>query len=171
MHARSSRLFSLPSIAVASVVWSVSFVSPAVAQLPDGPGKDEVVKICGTCHPSKTAASVRLTRDGWQTKISELVARGAMATDEELAAILEYLATHFLGETSALLNVNTATSVQLESVLDLLRRESASFIEYREKVKGFKSLDDMKNIPGVPFKKIEEKKDRITFGITAEGKN
>ena len=51
--------------------------------------------------------------------------------------------------------MNTATSVQLESVLELLRRESAAFIEYREKVKGFKSLDDMKNIPGVPFKKIE----------------
>lgn len=141
---------------------------PAFAQLPDGPGKDEVVKVCGTCHPPSTAASVRLTRDGWETKILEMVARGAMATDEELEAILNYLAAHYLGETSELLNVNTATSVQLESVLEFLRREASAFIEYRDKVKGFKSLDDMKNIPGVPFKKIEDKKNRITFGIQGD---
>ena len=157
---RSSRFVVLLTLAIASLI-----SSSASAQLPDDPGKDEVVKICGTCHPATTAASVRLTRDGWQTKIAEMVARGAMATDEELAAILEYLATHFAGEASEVLNVNTATAVQLESVLELLRRESAAFIEYRDKVKGFKSLDDMKNIPGVPFKKIEAKKDRITFGL------
>ena len=161
MRARSSQLFLILSVAFTSLV---STGSPADAQLPDGPGRDEVTKVCGTCHPATTAASVRLTRDGWQMKIADMVSRGAMATDEELATILEYLATHFLGEASELLNVNTATTVQLESVLELLRRESSAFIEYREKVKGFKSLEDMKNIPGVPFKKIEEKKDRITFG-------
>jgi hypothetical protein len=165
MRLRSSHPFILRSIAVTSLVLGTS---PAFAQLPDGPGKDEVVKVCGTCHPPTTAASVRLTRDGWQTKIADMVSRGAMATDEELAAILEYLATHFLGEAGELLNVNAATAVQLESVLELLRRESAAFIEYRDKVKGFKSLDDMKNIPGVPFKKIDAKKDWITFGVKAE---
>lgn len=152
-------------MALASLVLATT---PAFAQLPDGPGKDEVVKVCGTCHPPTTAASVRLTRDGWHTKITEMVSRGAMATDDELAAILDYLATHFAGEASELLNVNTATAVQLESVLELLRREASAFIEYREKVKGYRSLDDMKKIPGVPFKKIEAKKDWITFGIRTE---
>jgi hypothetical protein len=165
MRARSRHLF-IPVAIISGLV--VGLASPASGQLPDGPGKDEVVKVCGTCHPATTAASVRLTPDGWQTKIADMVSRGAMATDEELAAILEYLATHFAGEANELLNVNTATAVQLESVLELLRRESSAFIEYREKVKGFKSLDDMKNIPGVPFKKIEEKKDRITFGIRVD---
>ena len=162
------RSFHPIAIVFISVTWLAASAAPSFAQLPDGPGKDEVTKICGTCHPATTAASVRLTRDGWQTKIAEMVARGAMATDDELAAILDYLATHFLGEASELINVNTATAVQLESVLELLRRESAAFIEYREKVKSFKSLEDMKNIPGVPFKKIESKKDRITFGIKVD---
>ena len=165
MRVRSSHLFTGLVIAIASLI---SSASPAFAQLPDGPGKDQVVKVCGTCHPPSTAASVRLTRDGWQTKITEMVTRGAMATDEELAAILDYLATHFAGEADELLNVNTATAVQLESVLELLRREAAAFIEYRDKVKRFKSLDDLKNVPGVPFKKIEAKKDSITFGIKTE---
>ena len=165
MRVRSSHLFTRLVIAIALLT---SLASPAFAQLPDGPGKDEVVKVCGTCHPATTAASVRLTRDGWQTKITEMVSRGAMATDEELAAILEFLATHFAGDADELLNVNTATAVQLESVLALLRRESSAFIEYRDKVKRFKSLDDMKDIPGVPFKKIEAKKESITFGIKSE---
>lgn len=159
MRARTSHHLFVSAFSVSLVA-----AAPAFAQLPDGAGKDEVVKVCGTCHPPTTAASVRLTRDGWQTKIAEMVARGAMATDDELAAILDYLASHFLGEASQALNVNTATAIELESVLELLRRESSAFIEYREKVKGFKSLDDMKNIPGVPFKKIEAKKDVITFG-------
>lgn len=145
------------------LIAALAAASPAHAQLPEGPGRDETTKVCGTCHPATTAASVRLTRDGWQEKIREMVARGAMATDDELAAILEYLATNFAAEASAPLNVNTATAVELESVLELLRRESAAFIEYREKVKGFKSIEDLKHIPGVPFKKIEAKKDRIAF--------
>jgi competence ComEA-like helix-hairpin-helix protein len=165
MYVRTSRL---SIIILSTCILPLASAALAFAQLPDGPGKDETTKVCGTCHPATTAASVRLTRDGWQTKIAEMVARGAMATDDELAAILDYLATHFLGEASTLINVNTATAVELESVLELLRRESAAFIEYREKVKGFKSLEDMKNIPGVPFKKIESKKDRITFGIKVD---
>jgi DNA uptake protein ComE-like DNA-binding protein len=36
-------------------------------------------------------------------------------------------------------------------------------IEYRAKHGPFKSLDDYKNIPGVPFAKFQAKKDRLTF--------
>ncbi len=137
----------------------------AAAQLPDGPGRDVVERVCATCHAPTVAASVRLTRDGWEATIADMVARGASGTDEELAAILNYLATEFPGEAEAPLNINTATSVQLESVLELLRSEAAALLAERDKVKAFKSLEDLKRIPGVPFKKIEAKKDRITFGI------
>jgi competence protein ComEA len=36
-------------------------------------------------------------------------------------------------------------------------------IEYRTKNGNFKSLEDLKKIPGVPFAKFEAKKDRLTF--------
>jgi DNA uptake protein ComE-like DNA-binding protein len=138
---------------------------PAAAQLPDGPGRDVVERVCGICHAATVAASVRLTRAGWEATIADMVARGANGTDDELAAILNYLSTEFPGEADAPLNINTATSVQLESVLELLRSEAAALIAEREKVKAFKSLEDLKRIPGVPYKKIDVKKDRITFGI------
>lgn len=137
----------------------------AFAQLPDGPGKETVVKVCGVCHDASTAAAVRLTRDGWQATIGDMVSRGARASDEELNAVLDYLAAHFLGEGDKPLNMNTATQIELESVLELLRREATAVIADREKRKGFKSIDDLRNIPGVPFKKIEAKKDRLVFVI------
>jgi len=136
----------------------------ALAQgLPDGPGKDVTSTVCGQCHEAERVAAVRLTREGWQDVIASMVSQGAEATDEELQAILDYLATHFLGEAARPLNINTATNVELESVLQLLRREAAAVIEYRKKHGKFKSLNDLKKVPGVDFKKIEARKDRLFF--------
>lgn len=55
-------------------------------------------KVCGVCHEARRAASVRLTREGWDTVIQQMVTRGAKGTPEELAQVLDYLATNFLGE-------------------------------------------------------------------------
>jgi competence protein ComEA len=142
--------------------------TPAFAQLPDAPGKETVVKVCGVCHDPTTAASVRLTRDGWLNTINDMVARGAKGSDAELAQVLDYLAANFLGEGDKPLNLNTATSIDLESVLLLLRKEAAAFIAYREKNGPFKSFDELKKIPGVPYKKIEDRKDRLVFGMIAK---
>ncbi len=42
---------------------AASGTASAQAQLPDGPGKAEVQKLCSTCHPADRGASVRLTRE------------------------------------------------------------------------------------------------------------
>jgi competence protein ComEA len=151
-------------VRVAAIIALVSgFAHTASAQLPDGPGKDAVIKVCGTCHEPNRAASVRLTREGWEQTVADMRWRGAKGTDDEFAAIVEYLVTNFPGEAPARLNVNRATQVELESVMTLLRKEAAAVIAYRDKVGGFKTLEDMKKIPGVDFKKIQAARDRITF--------
>jgi competence protein ComEA len=139
---------------------------PATAQvaLPDGPGKDQMIKVCGPCHEPQRAASIRLTREGWDATIGDMIARGARGTDEEFQAVLDYLSTHFLGEAERPLNVNTATALDLESVLLLLRKQAAATIAYREKHGPFKSLADLKKVPGIDVKKIEAHKDRLYFG-------
>ena len=75
--------------------------------------------------------------------------------------MLDYLSTHFLGEASRPINVNTAPQIDLESVAGLLRREAAAIIEYREKNGKFKTLDDLKNVPGLDFSKIDKRRDFI----------
>lgn len=142
---------------------------PAAAQvaLPDGPGKDQMIKVCGLCHEPHRAASIRLTREGWEATIGDMIARGAKGTDEDFQAVLDYLSTHFLGEAERPLNVNIATAIDLESVLLLLRKEAAATIAYREKHGPFKSVEELKKVPGIDVKKIEAQKDRLYFGGVA----
>ena len=154
------------SVPLAALVMILSASRPATAQvgLPDGPGKEQMIKICGVCHEPHRAASIRLTRDGWQATIESMIARGARGTDEEFLAVLDYLSTNYLGEAERPLNVNTATAIDLESVLLLLRKEAAAMIAYREKHGLFKSVEDLKKVPGIDVKKIEDQKDRLYFG-------
>ena len=64
----------LLSAAFAAVVLAVTPAAVrAQTQLPDGPGKAEVQKLCSTCHPADRGASVRLTRDGWQDVMTRMV--------------------------------------------------------------------------------------------------
>src|SRR3954454_13081422 len=158
-----ARLQGLTAFTVGFPLVTVIAAVPLAAQLPDGPGKDALVKVCSTCHEPNRVAAVRLTREGWESTVADMKWRGAKGTDEEFAAIVDYLAANFLGEASPKLNMNRATSVELESVLSLFRKEAAAVIAYRDKVGGFKSIDDLKKIPGIDYKKIEVAKDRITF--------
>ena len=154
---------SLAMRAPRTVVALLLATGTASAQLPDGPGKDTVVKVCGTCHEPNRAAALRLTREGWEQTVADMRWRGAKGTDEEFATVIDYLAANFLGEAPAKLNMNRATSVELESVVLLLRKEASALIACRDKTGGFKSIDDIKKCTGVDVKKVEAAKDRITF--------
>ena len=76
--------------------------------LPDGRGKEPLLRICGTCHPPEQATSVKLTRAGWIETIEKMKALGAEATDDEFRLILDYLETHFKGELHEPLDMNSA---------------------------------------------------------------
>ena len=62
--------------------------SPVVA-------REAFQKVCGACHPVATVTAQPRTRAQWQESINAMVARGAKGTDEELAAILEYLTAQY----------------------------------------------------------------------------
>ena len=70
---------------------------------------------------------------------------------------------HFAAEEIPRINVNKARAIDLESGLRLRRSESAAIIEYRTKNGPFKSIEDLKKVPGIDAAKIEAKKDRLTF--------
>ncbi len=132
-------------------------------QLPDGPGKAETVKVCSGCHEIERSVSLRQGREGWSATIDKMVTMGAKGTDKEWAAVLEYLTAHYPAEDVPKINVNEATAIQLESGLSLRRSQAAAVIEYRTKNGPFKSIADLKKVPGIDAAKIEEKKDRLAF--------
>lgn len=131
------------------------------AALPDGPARELVIHVCGQCHEPNRAAALRLTREGWEGVVQKMRGIGAQATDEEFAQITDYLSENFKGEAPRPINLNTAPSVDLEAVAGLLRKEAALWIDYRNKNGPCKTLDDLKKVDGLPFNKIDERRDRL----------
>jgi mono/diheme cytochrome c family protein len=136
-------------------------IAAMAATMPEGPARELAVKVCAQCHEPQRAASVRLTREGWEGVVAKMVGLGARASDAELEQITDYLASNFKGEAPKPINMNTASSIELESVAALLRKEAAIWIAYRNTKGPCKTLDDLKKVPGLPFKKIDERRDRL----------
>lgn len=140
------------------------FAGMAWGQFPDLPGKDLTLKACSGCHEPERAASLRQDKDGWDATISAMVGRGmVIGNDADYNTILNYLSKAFPADAPKPLNINTASPIEMESALSLLHSQAMLIVNYRDKNGKFKSLDDLKKVPGLDFPKIEEKKDRIAF--------
>jgi competence protein ComEA len=139
------------------------FAAGAWAQLPDGPGKAETLRVCSQCHEVERSISPRQDRAGWQATIDKMSSLGMKATDDEVQTVLNYLSTHYPAEAIPRINVNKARAIDLESGLSLTRSQAALIIQYRTKNGDFKSIEDLRKVPGVDVTKIDAKKDRLTF--------
>lgn len=71
------------------------------SQLPEGPGKATMQKICSGCHAPEIVLGRRDTKEGWAQVVSSMVDRGANGTDDEFNTIIDYLATNFPKHSSA----------------------------------------------------------------------
>jgi competence protein ComEA len=136
-------------------------VHEAYSELPSGAGKDTFIRVCSKCHSPDNVIVNGQDRTGWENTISKMAGFGAVATDDEFTAILDYLVKNFPAVPN--INVNQATAAQLTSGLGLSAAEADAVIEYRKKNGDFKTLDDLKKVPAVDAKKFDVKKDRLTF--------
>ncbi|MGH9800039.1 MAG: ComEA family DNA-binding protein [Blastocatellia bacterium] len=163
-YSRSWRVFLL-ALALAFFVGN-AFNQPSANQsptMPDGHGKAEATKLCKGCHELEKSFSMRQDRSGWQQTLDKMVSYGLKAKDEDLNLILEYVVKNYPADDVPRLNVNKAEAIDLESALSLKRSQAAVVIQYREKNGKFKSIEDLKKVPGIDPAKIEAKKDRLIF--------
>ena len=72
--------------------------SPALAQdeLPDSPGKAELVQVCTQCHAIGIVIQQDHAPDEWDELMQRMVGMGAPATPEQQKAILAYLKKNFV---------------------------------------------------------------------------
>jgi len=63
--------------------------------LPEGEGKEMVVRICTKCHGTAVFTKVRMSRAGWEDEVASMVEKGATGTDDEFRAVVDYMAKHF----------------------------------------------------------------------------
>lgn len=135
----------------------------AQSELPEGPGQQQVQKICSGCHDLSIVTQTRVSKQKWGEIVDSMVSRGAEGSDDDLNLVVNYLAAHFGPEAATKINVNKATAADLAKALALTSDEATAIVDYRTKNGNFKDLDQLEGVPGVDRKKIEAKKDLIVF--------
>jgi competence protein ComEA len=128
--------------------------------LPDGPGKETFQMVCSMCHSPTAVIGKQGTRQWWQSKVTEMLQEVTDIPDSDVDTIVAYLAKNF---PIVKINVNKATAKDLEAGLELTSKESEAIVQYREAKGNFKTLDDLKKVPGLDAVKIESKKDRLEY--------
>ena len=161
-----SRRWRLALIGVASALFAGNaWVNSSAGQgkpLPDGPGKEETRKLCSGCHELDRSIAPRQDLAGWQQTMNKMVAFGMKATERETSAALEYLVrTSPRGSAQDQREQSEGHRTGKRIVAQTFA--AAAIIQYRDKHGDFKSIEDLKKVPGVDFAKIEAKKDRLTF--------
>jgi DNA uptake protein ComE-like DNA-binding protein len=100
--------------------------------------------VCGTCHESSNVAGPFRTPAEWDEVIEKMQSYGTTAGPEQFAQIRAYLL-----RTYGKANVNTAAAKDLAPVLDIAPPVADGLVTYRQQNGSFKTLYDLKNVPGV----------------------
>jgi competence protein ComEA len=159
--------WSLGMLARTPVAAGQNAASQDHPEFPAGDGREAVIRLCAKCHSPNIILASGQDRKGWENTITKMVHLGATGTDEDFTDIADYLTANFPASAVKKIFVNTATDKQLAEVLEINIDDAKARIAYREKIKGFKSLEEMKQVPGADAKKIDAKKDRLVFGNAA----
>lgn len=126
--------------------------------LPDAPGKAIVEQVCGTCHGLDLLAPSTRTSAQWRDTLAVMKTSGAKASDEEWKTITEYFMAQL-----AFLNVNKATAEDVRLVFAVSEKVAQAIVGSRDKQGGFKTIDDLRQVPDLDQKKVEVLKSRLTF--------
>jgi len=154
---RSSVVVVPLSMVIASGIFQVK---GAEGDLPEGKGSDVVARMCGSsCHQIHEVTQLRVSEDRWWQIVDEMVARGAIGSDEDVETVVYYLTSHF----GVLVNLNQATAEEIETRLYLSAEDAARILGYRQANGNFEDWDDLKKVPGLDLKVLEEVKSNITF--------
>lgn len=131
--------------------------------MPDGVGRAEVQKLCTQCHELEKSLSPRQDKAGWSGTVEKMVSFGMKASAEEVSLVVDYLARSYPADDVPPIRVNTATAIEFESGLSLRRSQALAIVRYREANGRFRSIEDLKKVPGLDPAKVDAKKDRLVF--------
>src|SRR5712691_6451926 len=84
-------------VCLAIVAATLAAIAPLRAQfptLPEGPNRELVQAVCGSCHDIEMVAIGRRSEERWGLTIDEMVGYGLRISPDDRALILRYLATY-----------------------------------------------------------------------------
>jgi competence protein ComEA len=127
--------------------------------LPDGPGKETFQMVCSMCHAPTAVIGKQGDKKWWKAKVTEMLQEVTDVPDSDVDTIVNYLAKNF---PIVKINVNHAAAKDFESI-EFTSKEADAIVQYRGAHGNFKTLDDLKKVPGLDAVKVELKKDRLEF--------
>jgi len=126
--------------------------------LPDGPGKDVVLKLCRDCHDLDTVTAENRTKDGWKKTIEKMGERGAEGTEDQFEAVIVYLTKNF-----GRVNINAGTADELVAGLGFSAKEAEAVVDYRGANGVYKDWQDLKKVKGMDAAKVDAQKNHIAL--------
>jgi len=113
--------------------------------------------VCGACHPVSMASDLRSESD-WKETVDVMVKAGAKGTDEQFAGLLRYLRDNLTK-----VNVNSATAAEIAPVLAVSEATARDIVKRRTEKGTFRTIEELKQLPGVDAAKLDARKERIVF--------
>lgn len=129
-----------------------------VEALPDAPGKALVEQVCATCHGVDLLVPSSRTASQWRDTMGAMKTAGAKASDDEWRTVTEYIMGNL-----AFLNVNKATVDDIRLVFAVPDKIAQAIVAARDTQGGFKTIEDVKQVPDLDLKRVEALKARLTF--------
>ncbi|HEY9126906.1 MAG TPA: helix-hairpin-helix domain-containing protein [Acidobacteriaceae bacterium] len=137
-------------------------------EFPQGQGRDATLRLCSQCHSVNIILANGQSREGWEDTITKMVRFGAHGNDEDFTDIADYLTANFPPSTVKKIFVNQATEQDFATALGVSVDEGKAIVAYRDQIKGFNSLDDLKKAPGLDAAKVDANKEKLIFGAGAK---
>ena len=113
--------------------------------------------VCGKCHTTEVFRNQTRSWDRWNDVFADMTQRGAQGTDEQLARVT----TYFL-ENLTLVNINSSPAEELAGVLGVSNEIAEAIIKRRQR-QPFANIDQLRAVPGVDSRILEQRKSRILF--------
>jgi competence protein ComEA len=153
------------SVALFIVSCAVTFTqagaTPASASQnapPEHPGKALLETVCASCHETQVIMEQPRTKAGWTETFEQMIQYGASASDYQFDQIFDYLIRNH-----SIVNVNKAPAEELEPTLDVTAKVAQAIVAYREENGPFKTIDDLKQVPGIDAAKLDARAKRLRY--------
>jgi alcohol dehydrogenase (cytochrome c) len=70
-------------------------IAHAQADLPAGPGRVELERMCTRCHGLNVITGQRMSARLWNEEVHDMISRGATGSDDDVKRLVAYLSTNF----------------------------------------------------------------------------